>query len=146
MIFGNDSKAIPLYQSLSIDFQKNIQSYLVGLRTLSIYERWIEHHEKEALMIDQKLDTYQSSYPYRVEIEMQKDLIQNINSLRTIDFVDLQYCKNKKQEYNNCLYRERGEKDGSKSKIYRFDLWKYSKIYFLVFNPTFDWKSIPTTI
>ena len=61
MIFGNDSKAIPLYQSLSIDFQKNIQSYLVGLRTLSIYERWIEHHEKEALMIDQKLDTYQSS-------------------------------------------------------------------------------------
>lgn len=30
MIFGNDSKAIPLYQSLSIDFQKNIQSYLVG--------------------------------------------------------------------------------------------------------------------
>lgn len=89
MIFGNDSKAIPLYQSLSIDFQKNIQSYLVGLRTLSIYERWIEHHEKEALMIDQKLDIYQSSYPYRVEIEMQKDLIQNINSLRTIDFVDL---------------------------------------------------------
>ena len=89
MIFGNDSKAIPLYQSLSIDFQKNIQSYLVGLRTLSIYERWIEHHEKEALIIDQKLDTYQSSYPYRVEIEMQKDLIQNINSLRTIDFVDL---------------------------------------------------------
>lgn len=89
MIFGNDSKAIPLYQSLSIDFQKNIQSYLVGLRTLSIYERWIEHHEKEALMIDQKLDKYQSSYPYRVEIEMQKDLIQNINSLRTIDFVDL---------------------------------------------------------
>lgn len=89
MIFGNDSKAIPLYQSLSIDFQKNIQSYLVGLRTLSIYERWIEHHEKEALMIDQKLDTYQSSYLYRVEIEMQKDLIQNINSLRTIDFVDL---------------------------------------------------------
>ncbi len=89
MIFGNDSKAIPLYQSLSIDFQKNIQSYLVGLRTLSIYERWIEHHEKEALMIDQKLDTYQSSYSYRVEIEMQKDLIQNINSLRTIDFVDL---------------------------------------------------------
>ncbi|HJA53031.1 MAG TPA: hypothetical protein H9952_07775 [Candidatus Massiliomicrobiota merdigallinarum] len=52
MIFGNDSKAILLYQSLSIDFQKNIQSYLVGLRTLSIYERWIEHHEKEALMID----------------------------------------------------------------------------------------------
>ena len=89
MIFGNDSKAIPLYQSLSIDFQKSIQSYLVGLRTLSIYERWVEHHEKEALMIDQKLDTYQSSYPYRVEIEMQKDLIQNINSLRTIDFVDL---------------------------------------------------------
>lgn len=40
-------------------------------------------------MIDQKLDTYQSSYPYRVEIEMQKDLIQNINSLRTIYFVDL---------------------------------------------------------
>lgn len=89
MIFGNDSKAIPLYQSLSIDFQKNIQSYLVGLRTLSIYERWVEHHEKEALMIDQKLEAHQSSYPYRVEIEMQKDLIQNINSLRTIDFVDL---------------------------------------------------------
>ena len=89
MIFGNDSKAIPLYQSLSIDFQKKIQSYLVRLRTLSIYERWIEHHEKEALMIDQKLEAHQSSYPYSVEIEMQQALIQNINSLRTIDFVDL---------------------------------------------------------
>ena len=48
-----------------------------------------DYSKEEALMIDQKLDTYQSSYPYRVEIEMQKDLIQNINSLRTIDFVDL---------------------------------------------------------
>ena len=66
------------------------------------------------------------------------------------EMLDRLYLRSKKESRSGFLQvkerMDRGEKDGSKSKIYRFDVWKYSKIYFLVFNPTFDWKSIPATI
>lgn len=77
MVFHQLDQAIAYYQSLDNDFQKRIQTFLVGLRTVYIYTKIIEKNG-EATKFRQKLQSYKANYPYPIEIEMHEDLMDFI--------------------------------------------------------------------